>query len=237
MSSSRRRGWQAWRPELFADIFATLALGPAFTSTLIDFLPSEPELVAYEYQSDPVWCRHPTSTLRVLLSTATLGRMGSFDTDAAELRELWTTAYPSHSMQDFVADVDTVVDAILTGPYETLGGKALNTLIDFGAHANERAHRDADRVLKETDPTSSDARELIAAARFAFEANPTDYRNKRVSDRILKRIRKEQTVGVRASPATPVPRADRSARAAERGRWLADHLAQAHAKRPSDRSG
>jgi hypothetical protein len=226
----RRRGWEAWRGEVFADVFGTLALGPAFTATLSDFLAASPDDVATQFQGHPYWERHPPSALRVLLSTATLELIGGFELEARQLRDAWFDAYPTYAMEHFACDVAIVADAVVRGPYVVLGGSGLAELISFTAQAHDRAERDARNVLRDMDPGATDPRGLVAAARLAFDADPAGYATAGVAARILDMIRELQTVGTRAGTATPLDAGVRAARAAQRGRWLADHLERAHAE-------
>ena len=225
------RGWREWRAEVFADVFGTLALGPAFSATLVSFLATRPRDVAAQFQCDRMWKSHPPSTLRVLLSAATLESIGLAD-EGARLRDAWSAAYPTHAMEEFEREVPVVAAAIVGGPYKALGGGPLTALVDFPGESYERARRDAERVPRAFEPDGADARELIAAARFAFDANPAGYRAGGVAERILEKIRwqRERGVGTRASTKTTVGADVRAARAEERGRWLADHLAGAHAQ-------
>jgi hypothetical protein len=225
-----RTGWREWRAEIFADVFATLALGPAYTATMMDFLAIRPAAVAAQLQGAHMWSRHPPSTLRVLLSTATLASMRGMEDDGARLRDAWFEAYPVHAMECYTKEVPLVAAAILDGPYEALDGGHLTALIDFSGEPYERALLDAERIPRKGALTGADARELVAAARFAFDADPDGYRAAGVSERVLETIRKKQTVGTRAGSKTPVGADVRAARAEERGRWLADHLARAHAQ-------
>ena len=118
----RRSAWRAWREEVFADVFGTLALGPGFTSALIDLLASAPRAVAGQWQSGPQWRAHPPSTLRVLLSAATLELPGaagagkSHGEEGARLREEWRDAYPSHQMEAFEYELPAVAAGLVAGP-------------------------------------------------------------------------------------------------------------------------
>jgi hypothetical protein len=230
------RGWLAWRAEVFADVFGTLALGPSYTATLIDFLAADPLAVASEYQGHPFWSDHPPAGVRVLLSTATLELMPSFAPEAAKLREAWFSVYPAHAVQEFADDAGTVAEAVVRGPYEKLNGGPLTGMIAFSPEMHDRAQLDAMNAAKGAralEPLARDAREHVAAARIAFERDPVGYRDAGVQARVLRSIREQQTVGTRAGTSTNVPAAVRHERAAEAGRWLTDHLARANAT-PAD---
>ena len=234
-ADAHRRAWATWRAEVFADVFGTLALGPAFTSTLIDFLADDPGRIADESQHDPDWSMHPPSALRVLVSVETLQRMAdeAYAADAAQLRADWSQTYPEHAMSGFDADVPVVTNAVLDGPYEALGNGRLTELLEFSPEAHERAQRDAREVPNGFVPRGTDARELVAAARLAFDRAPEKFRAAQVSKHVLSRIREAQTVGTRAGTDSTVAQDVRDARAVEAGRWLLDYLTRSGPQRGS----
>lgn len=154
--------------------------------------------------------------------------------DAAALRKLWTEAYPTHAMTAFEPDIEPVATALVRGPYAQLGPGPLSALISFGADAHQQAVRDARELLNNRPAERDDARALFAAARLAFDANPSDYDKHHVSRRVLLRIADRQTVGRRAAkPTTPDVDALVS-RATDAGRWLEGHLATVHGLEPSN---
>ena len=142
--------WSSWAEEVFADIYGTLASGPAFVSTLMDFLVSSPEIIRNETQptAKAAWSTYPTSALRVLLCLHLLecieqqfphqkieeGKIVSHRYETPEgdqmrpclpdLRAQWTELYPEHAMRTFEADIPLIVTALL-GPYEEIAGQAL----------------------------------------------------------------------------------------------------------------
>ncbi|MDA0185808.1 hypothetical protein OJ997_36225, partial [Solirubrobacter phytolaccae] len=59
--------WAPWRQEAFADVFATLMLGPAFTSTLAHYLTAG---------APATGAAHPPRSVRLQLSAATLALAG-----------------------------------------------------------------------------------------------------------------------------------------------------------------
>jgi hypothetical protein len=216
----RLRAWATWRGEAFADVFGTLALGPAFTRTLIDFLAAEPSTILAQFQADGGWRPHPPATLRVLLSAAALERAddGAYAVEAAQLRDCWSRTYPGHSMGRFEPDVEVVAAAIIDGPY------ALDELAAFPRDAHERACRDARGALKGVAASGSDARELVAAARLAYDAQPAAFRGAGVSPRLLRRIRSEQQAGTRTGAGGKADTDAIRERAQARGRWLSGYL-------------
>jgi hypothetical protein len=225
-----RRAWATWRREAFADVFGTLALGPAFTRTLIDFLAAEPRTIAGQWQTDPAWWSHPPSTLRVLVSAAALELMGdgAYAAEAGALRSFWSSAYPTHAMACFEPDVPMVAAALVNGPYAALENGRLTDLLTFAPASQERAERIARDALKRVSGESTDARELVAAARLAFDAAPRAFRAAEVSPRLLRRIRESQTVGTRAGTASSVAAGVREERSRRAGEWLTDYLEERH---------
>jgi hypothetical protein len=132
-------------------------------------------------------------------------------------------------MEEFEDDLEAVARALVAGPYHALGGRSLNDLVLFDGESHERAVRDARDVPKAFSPRSSDARELVAAARLAYDSDPEGYRDSGVPARMLRRIAEVQTVGIRAGMHSPVDEEIRRARDAAAGRRLADHLTRKHA--------
>ena len=150
-----------------------------------------------------------------------------FAAEANAHRKLWTDAYPSHAMTAFAEHVDAVADA-LTGPITALGA--------FSADQHAQSVLDAEALLKNRPAGSQDARELIAAARLAFDNDPKQFDEHRVGQRVLDTIAERQTVG-RRSGRRGADLDAVAARAAAGGHWLADHLADAHDLEPIDPTG
>ena len=223
-TDDQRAAWAAWRQEAFADVFGTLCLGPAFTSALIDFLAVAPTEIEADSQGNGDWRPHPPSALRVLLSAAVLELM-DFPTEAAAHRALWTEAYPRDAIAPFAGCVNTVA-AVLREAAAGLGA--------FSLKAHARASEDADKLLRGRSVTTEDARELVAAARLAFDRSPQEFDEQRVAPYVLDLIAERQTVGRRAGRKdAPDPKA-LAARAAEAGRWLERHLAGVHGLDPEE---
>jgi hypothetical protein len=77
--TGRLEHWQAWAAEVFADLWGTLTLGPAFMSSLIDFLADNPAKLRNEMASAND--DYPTVNLRIRLCLRVLERM-EFDVQA-----------------------------------------------------------------------------------------------------------------------------------------------------------
>jgi hypothetical protein len=188
--------WDSWSGEVFADVYGTVALGPAFATTLIDFLAADPDDVAAERQEPGKWSAYPTTALRLLLAAAVLEA-----TDFAEEAEAVRQSVPPHAMQDYDPEVERVADALVRGRYAEIGDAPLPSLISFSRARHAQADADASRLLKRMAPLNSDARVLVAAARIAFDRDPDVYVGTGVNQRVLDRVEQTQGVGVRAGPA------------------------------------
>ena len=204
---ARRRHWLQWRSEVFADVYGTLAAGPAFTSSLIDFLAGLPESVAVE----PLDPDYPTRTLRIMLSTEVLRKLG-FDEDATRLREAWSKRYPSHSGAAFEQDVPAVATAVIATPYATLGCKPLTQLLTFTPAMQRDAETAASDAARKQAPSTGDVRVLVAAARIAFDGDAATYAAAGVPGRILRRIEAIEGRATRATGDVAPEEAARDAR-------------------------
>lgn len=219
---ARIDAWKAWLSEVFADVYGTLATGPAYTSTLTDFLAAPEPSIARERPAKGG--TYPTRWLRVRVTVETL-RQRALDTEANRLDAQWTTAFPNHSLTEFEADVPNVVEALLQGPYEQLGdNKGLIELLDFGGAELEGARAAADEAGSEheLEIESKNVRCLVAAARLAFDADPATYEQNTVASALRERIMEVRTIGTRAlSPEEEEAEAvARSKRNASHGRAL-----------------
>lgn len=191
----RQSSWHRWSAEVFADVYGTLALGPAFSRTLFDFLAAGSETLAEEVPAkDDLY---PTTILRLLLSLAVLELTG-FGDEAAELREAWRL--PEHRMKDYEDDVPKVVEALVRGPYDELPEGRLDRLVWFSAESQSQASADASELLKGMPPQAADARTLVASARLAFDLDPAAYVANEADRMVLEQITEKQGVGVRAGP-------------------------------------
>lgn len=191
----RQGAWQAWRGEVFADGYGTLATGPAYVGAQADFLASDARTIREEAPGRD-WGGYPTTYLRMLFVLEVLDRLGHTD-EATRRRTAWRTEYPRHALPEFEADVPLVADALIEGTF--LGGVPLHQTMAFTPADLKKAKKDAGRVLKNYKPMSGDVRTLIASARLAFEEDPSAYVQQHVDARILHRIGSVMTTGVRSS--------------------------------------
>jgi hypothetical protein len=227
---SHAEAWRAWLGEVFADVYGTLAMGPAFASALVDFVAADLRKVAGEWRGAGAWGSYPTRALRVRLVLAVLDRC-EFCKPARELRARWDEAYPTHQMQAFEHDVETVVRALIEGPYPQLDGGPLTDLISFSGGQQEQAEESAHELLCDRRPPADDIRCLAAAARLAYDLEPDRYLTRQAAERVLRKVEAVQTVGTRAGHGPSPAQALRDARDAAAGQGLSDFIARAHARR------
>jgi hypothetical protein len=89
---------QAWREELFADMFGVLMLGPAGLRSMAHEFASLDDVVAtrlLHFRPDGTPDEHPPAHLRVHVAAATLVRMG-FDQEARPLLAAWDAKHNTH---------------------------------------------------------------------------------------------------------------------------------------------
>jgi hypothetical protein len=87
VAPTRRPAWQAWRREVFADLWGGFSAGPAFAGSLMDFLVGSPDAIAGERVVNSDYADYPPRTLRILINLALLAESG-YEDEAEELRPL-----------------------------------------------------------------------------------------------------------------------------------------------------
>src|SRR5205823_4629036 len=108
--SPRLEHWKAWSKEVFADLWGCLTLGPAYASSLVDFLAGDRPVIENEIAT--VQGKYPTAHLRVLLCVKAMKLM-EFCKESAKLESEWKGEYQQHAMSGFDDDVLPVAKAIL----------------------------------------------------------------------------------------------------------------------------
>ena len=178
--SAHRSNWAAWADESFADLWGTLTVGPAYVSSLMDFLADAPDKLNNEVSTAKD--KYPTADLRIRLCLRVLERMG-FDNPAEILRTEWSRQYgrdgmPAGYAQDAVAVADAVLDASFsglggTGPLLNLPG------LRFEPDDENYAHKGADECGRRRRAESANTvRRLAAAARHLYDQDPQAYADK-----------------------------------------------------------
>ena len=112
-TSPLRDGWSIhWRREVFADLFACYATGPAFVWALADSIPDSPGRVkTLKRPSNNEWGLYPPATLRILLNLEALRELGH-TAEADRIQTYWTADYAEHAMADHLSDLGQVVKAV-----------------------------------------------------------------------------------------------------------------------------
>ncbi|XXT23815.1 hypothetical protein WME94_19955 [Sorangium sp. So ce429] len=192
----RQAAWRAWLGEIFADVYGTLACGPAFAGALADFLAGDPGEVTTERRQPRAWGHYPTATLRILLVARALKELG-FGAESDELRDEWATVYPAHAMGAFEPDVPRVIGALLGGPYPELQAARLPDLTAFSREDHAQATEVAGLALARQAIGVGEPRILLAGARLAFARDPAAYAERGVHARIVKRAAEARRGGVR----------------------------------------
>ena len=78
VGAERRDAWSSWLGETFADVYGTLAGGPAFTGALMDLVAGPPKRIATERADARAWGDYPPASLRVHVALAALAEFRFF---------------------------------------------------------------------------------------------------------------------------------------------------------------
>lgn len=171
----RRGAWRAWLNEIFADLYGTLAAGPAFVESLINNLAGDKITVTGDCRTRSAWGKYPPAFLRVLLNLEAL-RAQDFRDESERLKRYWEDTYDSHAMREFEPDVFFVVKALLTSPYPEFGGAPLTGVISFSTDQFNSARADCESLLDGDPPAAApDIRTVFAASLLAFSSDPVRY--------------------------------------------------------------
>jgi hypothetical protein len=170
----RSVAWDAWRSEIFADLYGLLCTGPAFVASMTDLLAADPVEIADQAQIAAAWLPHPPAAVRMYVMTHALTLQG-FGDEGAALWRAWETVFPLHAQNKFLGDVPAIVKALWNGVYPELGQRSLPDAHSFTVQQQEFAVAVKDSVLAGRPPQINDIRCLIAAARLAFDADPHAY--------------------------------------------------------------
>ena len=223
---SRGYAWSAWLEEVHADLYGVLCLGPAFATAMGDLLATDPVQVALEARVASAWVKHPPATRRMQCLVHALRRLG-FDAAADERESAWEASFPPTEGDLYRKDAAALVDALLDGRYETLGGSLLETVaspdtpkpmppvktVDADATAAKQS------ILMGLDPPTGDVRALVAGARLAFDEDPEGYRKEvrkdgsTPQDLVLARAKADRTDEPRAEEIASSPGSDADRRA------------------------
>jgi hypothetical protein len=182
---------------MFADLYGTLAAGPAFGGALIDLVAAPPNRIATEQATGPDWGVYPPAALRVHIVLVALEESGYSD-ESTVLRDRWTAMFPAHANEAFAGEARPIIHALMHTPVAELRGSSFIEILPYKAIATS-ATQSRDRMLQRQDPQGSNARALLAATRFAFETSPTRYVERGVEARVLRVIEAAQDDAFRGS--------------------------------------
>jgi hypothetical protein len=193
--AERVAAWRGWASEAFADVYGSLAGGPAFVHALSDSLITA--------GAEPAGTRdYPPMTLRVALTAAVLPAAATGEREAAEaetamveLRESWA-ADGIADLSGQAPEASAVARALVAGPYPELGGGPLSDVIRFDGKRLRDHREDAQALIERRVPRAGDARTLIAATGRAYALDPGTYQAADVPARVLSRMRAIQAPGV-----------------------------------------
>jgi hypothetical protein len=200
--TTRAGHWKAWSKEIFADLWGCLALGPAFVNSLMDFLALAPQVVDGEIATEQG--KYPTAHLRIQLCLEALKTLG-FDSEIPAIETAWRAEFKAGAMSGFEKDVAAIVEAIYASDFEIDGKKwrlpdipALQfKVVDWGYAQDAANEQKRGKVLE----SATTAALLVAAARFSFDQDPTQYRTRNYGDAFKSHIHTIVAPGVRAGEA------------------------------------
>ena len=213
---NRRGGWLIWQDELFADLYGTLCLGPAFAAALMDLLTTDRSSVAAEAAAaNPV--AHPPAGVRMRAVVEML-RLMELTAEADQWWQQWVSAFPPDGADDYVDDVSKVVGRLDQFSIARLGG-TLREKLAFSSSQQQSAVTEHRNLVKGIAPMTRNIRVLVAAARYAYDADPAGFDEERagrkksprraVLDRFVE-LRDDAPRGGSTGPVT-TPAADRAA--------------------------
>jgi hypothetical protein len=199
-----RPAWKSWSGEVFADVYGVLGCGSAFCRALASLLTAHPREIAGERRGPRNWGSYPTRTLRVLLTVAVLKQL-NIDPPDEPIAEPWRAAYPQRPLVEYEDDVEAVVKAVLEGPYPALGDGGLDTALSFTSDDEANATRNASNLLKGRRLDPGNVRQLIAAARHAYERDRVAFEKKDASSICRTWVAAIPFDGVRAAGGADTP--------------------------------
>lgn len=195
LTERRQQAWLAWRDEVFADVFGALALGSAYLEQLAVELAAERQAVIGERIRDERLGSYPTSALRIALCRGTLRHIGLSLPDAWYAR-----AFPLAGDSDVYGDdVAAIVQAMIDGPYPTLGGIGLRSVLPWAQDDEQQVDEIADRSLAGESPDiAGGVRHWVAGAVRARMRDPSRYQRLDLDGRLAARIASEFAAEIRA---------------------------------------
>ena len=177
--------WQSWADECFADVFGVLVCGSAYVELLSRQLAKDLQGIRGERIDRNRPGAYPTAALRVSLCQAVQKSLGM------AVDPSWRSTYGSVTGDafSFAADVPEVARVLLDGPYPTLGGQGLKSVMTWSKDDDDLATEIGNVLLMGGQPsTPFDVRHWVAAAVRAQASDPQSYVDRRLDARLSAEI-------------------------------------------------
>lgn len=179
----------AWLPEIFADVFGTASLGPAYVEAMRRTFrnPGSPEQTAAILQDGRLMDEHPPARLRLFMATRVLHHLGRHN-EANDLWERWESDHsgvrlyylPLGGQWVGLADetlhsiASSLIDVLVQRAWPELKGFELLNIPGFAYLHGEHAEvRRLVRNLARGETVNGDVRWIMAAAVLAAAAQPS----------------------------------------------------------------
>ena len=179
----------AWLPEIFADVFGTVSLGPAYVESMRRMFrnPGSPQQTAAILQDGRLMDEHPPARLRLFMATRVLHHLGRHN-EANDLWERWESDHsgvrlyylPLGGQWVGLADetlhsiASSVIDVLVQHAWPELEGFQLLNIPGFAYLHGEHAEvRRLLRNLARGETVKGDVRWIMAAAVLAAAAQPS----------------------------------------------------------------
>ena len=191
----RKRGWKRCRLEMFADVFGAVVGGAAFCLSLAQFLADDRDTILNEPFREHNTHEYPTCYLRVLLSLQVLrDTNGKLPLAAQRVEQAWIDQYGrEHAQKEYEKDIPVLVTEFLDSPLPALEGgekQTIRSLVEMSRDVEKLAAIDAENMIQMgSKPESTNPCALFAAATFAFDHSPSDYRRQGIESKVLTRIK------------------------------------------------
>ena len=191
VDKSRADQWLGWRGEIFADLWACAAVGPAYVSTLCDFLATDP---MRDVEEKGQTGDYPTANLRVWLNLEAL-RLAGFTKDAkpvATLMAIWPGAAAPQKKE-----ASAVVAALLQTEFARLGNKSVHQVLGpFGPKEFATAQGAFDALQRGSQSLGTlSTRTVFAGVRQGYDADPATWRDSGIAARMLARFDRSNPAG------------------------------------------
>ncbi|MDX1418171.1 MAG: hypothetical protein R3293_28485, partial [Candidatus Promineifilaceae bacterium] len=238
----RREAWLSWRKEVFADVYASICMGPAYLVALIDFLLAEKDDIEKEERLPGNWGDYPTRSLRVLLNLKVLDKLNllQFAGEPVELgrfleslARVWFDAYPQYLMPEYGQDIENIVPTLLDAQFPAFGGTPLRDLVAYDqTHLRSSWYLGKDVLSQSIFPAEvidgCPYRTLAAAPALAHAFAAHRYLEVGVQSNVLNELYRAIPPGTRAADPedNQEARARKAAAARQKGREMSKFFSQ-----------